>query len=197
MVRENKKRSQVMLAARRLFWKHGLKRVSVEEICQEACVSKMTFYKHFANKTDLAKQILDLVFTESMAEYNRIMQSDQPYTEKVRQSIAFKLQTTKDVSQELINELYKSGDAEIMSYVQQGAENAMKVFISDLILLREKGEIRGELNPEFLVYMLRKLTEMTTEEEFVKLFNNPEDMIRTITGFFFYGIMPPAEKQNR
>ena len=60
MIRENPKRKKILDTAHELFWKHGLKRVSIEEICAVAGVSKMTFYKHFANKTALVKYILAL-----------------------------------------------------------------------------------------------------------------------------------------
>ena len=54
--------SQIMLAAKDLFWKFGIRKVSIEEICSKANVSKVTFYKYFENKIDLAIFIL-LVIT--------------------------------------------------------------------------------------------------------------------------------------
>ncbi len=57
--KNNHRYVQVLAAARELFWKHGLKRVTVEEICREAGVSKMTFYKFFPNKVTLAKAVYD------------------------------------------------------------------------------------------------------------------------------------------
>ena len=58
---KTKKQDQIIQAGRHLFWKYGMKRVSIEEICREAGVSKMTFYKYFANKTALALYILKTV----------------------------------------------------------------------------------------------------------------------------------------
>ena len=40
---KSKKQLELLKIARELFWKHGFKRVSIEEICQKASVSKMTF----------------------------------------------------------------------------------------------------------------------------------------------------------
>ena len=40
--------------AKNLFFKFGLRRVSVEEICIKASVSKMTFYRNFNNKEHIA-----------------------------------------------------------------------------------------------------------------------------------------------
>ena len=62
--KENAKREALLNTGRRLFWKYGFKRVTISEICEEADVSKMTYYRCFENKTDLAKTIFDKVVKE-------------------------------------------------------------------------------------------------------------------------------------
>jgi len=186
----NKKRLKIMDTGRQLFWKYGLKRVSVEEICIQSGVSKMTFYKHFENKLELARAILDQLFSDSLAEYNQIMQSNLPYAEKVKLSIAQKLKTTSGVSQELINEFYKSGEPGLVDYMHQKATEALAIFIADFKKLQQTGEVRSDINPEFVIYMLGKMNEITTDEKFTGLFAGVEEMVRTLTTFFFFGIMP-------
>ena len=44
------KNDQIVKIGKDLFYKYGIKRVSVEEICAKANVSKMTFYKFYNNK---------------------------------------------------------------------------------------------------------------------------------------------------
>ena len=72
----NSKKKQIVNTARELFWKHGFRRVSVEELCREANVSKMTFYKHFRNKDELVKFIIDTLTGTAMKKYREIMQMD-------------------------------------------------------------------------------------------------------------------------
>ena len=62
----NPKKNQILHTSKELFWKFGFKRVTIEEICKEAGVSKMTFYKFFPNKLELAKTILDKIFDENI-----------------------------------------------------------------------------------------------------------------------------------
>ena len=47
---KNIKYNQILTKGKELFWKYGIKRVAIEEICKQAHVSKMTFYKYFKNK---------------------------------------------------------------------------------------------------------------------------------------------------
>ena len=48
---------RLQLAAQELFREYGLNKVSVEEICDRAGVSKMTFYRQYRNKIDLLGSI--------------------------------------------------------------------------------------------------------------------------------------------
>jgi AcrR family transcriptional regulator len=190
---KNKKQEQIVQAGRSLFWKYGMKRVSIEEICLEAGVSKMTFYKNFPNKTALALFILKKHYTDSMTEYHRIMDSGLSYPEKIQRGIELKLKNAQNLSQEFVNELYKNGDPEIMDFMQQMVKDSLDAFMNDFKTHQQKGEIRSDVKPEFMLYMLNKMTDMTTDDNFIRLFKNPADMVSTISNFYFYGIMPVAE----
>ncbi|MEA3496849.1 MAG: TetR/AcrR family transcriptional regulator [Bacteroidota bacterium] len=56
------KYKQILKTAKALFWKHGIKRVKIEEICTEAIISKKTFYKHltqlYSNSQEMIKEIM-------------------------------------------------------------------------------------------------------------------------------------------
>jgi AcrR family transcriptional regulator len=56
---ESKKEVAILKAGREFFWKYGFRKVTVDEICKAAGVSKMTFYRYFKDKATLAKTIFD------------------------------------------------------------------------------------------------------------------------------------------
>ena len=62
MEKRSEKFESITSAAKSLFWKHGIRRVSIEEICEDAGVSKMTCYKYFSNKTAIAKYLIEDLF---------------------------------------------------------------------------------------------------------------------------------------
>lgn len=194
MKAKSKKLDNLVQAGRKLFWKYGMKRVSIEEICLEAGVSKMTFYKNFQNKTSLALFILQKHYEDSMAEYRGIMESNLSYPEKIERGIELKLRNAQNLSQEFINELYRNGDPEIMNFMQRMVRESLDVFMEDFRTHQRKGEIRSDVKPEFMLYMLNKVTEMTADDNFIRLFVNPAEMVRAISNFCFYGIMPPEER---
>ena len=68
----SQKRDQLLQTGEALFIKHGMRRVTVEEICRQAGVSKPTFYKYFQNKAALARAIDALWIDESLTiDYRR------------------------------------------------------------------------------------------------------------------------------
>ena len=88
----NKKLQQLIENAWDLFWQFGFTRVSIEEICKEAGVSKMTFYKHFKNKNDLVRFIMKEMSEYSLRLYDEIMSEDIPFVEKIHKSVELKIE---------------------------------------------------------------------------------------------------------
>ncbi len=104
--KNNKKYLDLTRTAKALFWKYGIRRVSIKEICDEAGVSKMTFYRYFTNKTELVKEIMDNIFGESMHNYKNIMAEDVPYIEKVRKMLLLKFEKTQAISHEFVKDIF-------------------------------------------------------------------------------------------
>jgi AcrR family transcriptional regulator len=194
---ENTKLLSILDAAKTLFWKYGMKKVSVEEICIAAGVSKMTFYKHFANKTELALNILKRNFNEAMSKYREIMDSGRTYPEKIEKGIQLKMENAKAFSREFMNEIYRNGEPEILDFMHQMVSDSLAIFMRDFKYYQDKGEIRKDMKPEFMLYMLNKMTELTADESFMQLFSDPADMVRVVSDFYFYGIMPHEKFEGK
>ena len=79
----NTKYNDICREGRKIIWKHGIKRVSIEEICREAGVSKMTFYKYFPNKLELVKSLFDILFDENHEKLS------DPHTTRHGDSLAY------------------------------------------------------------------------------------------------------------
>lgn len=82
----------LLAAAKRLFWKHGIKRVSVEDISSEAGLSKMTFYRNFANKEAIAYELMQSLTEAGHARFIEIMDQDEPLPVRLRSMIKMKLE---------------------------------------------------------------------------------------------------------
>ena len=89
-ISSNPKYLQILHTGRKLFWKFGFKRVSIEEICKEAGVSKMTFYKHFPNKLELLKVVFDEIFEQALEKFSVLEDKSIAADDKLKLIISLK-----------------------------------------------------------------------------------------------------------
>jgi len=190
MEKQSEKFSAIVFAAKSLFWKHGIRRVTIEEICKEAGVSKMTCYKYFSNKTAIAKYLIEDLFETGVKAYKEIYNSDIPYEEKVKKMVDLKMSNAHEMSQELLDDIYKNQEEELSETIETIKKKMIGVYLEDIREAQKTGEIRNDVKPEFMLYFLNNLTEMLTDQRLVGIYSNPEQMIAEVMNFFFYGIMP-------
>jgi len=186
---KSKKHQQIVDTARNLFWHHGVRRVSVEEICQTAGVSKMTFYKYFKNKIDLVLFILNKTFLEGVAKYKSIMAQNIPYSEKIKEIIQMKLEITRDISQEMLKDWMQDSIPEIAELMQRIQRENFQLFLDDMVAAQNKGEIRRDINPQFILYFLNKIREMAGDEQVINMYESTQALTAEMVNFFFYGIL--------
>jgi len=187
---ENRKQEALLETGKRLFWKYGFKRVTIDEICREADVSKMTFYRHFKNKTELAKTIFEKEVHRGIEKFNSVMDSEIPVPERLKTIITMKMEGTNEISREFIMDFYNSDDTDLKLYVEELTAKSWNEIISTFKVAQKKGWFRKDLKPEFILYLTQHLIPMLTDEKILKYYDTPQDMILEFTNFFTYGISP-------
>jgi len=183
------KRQNIVQTASELFFKHGIRRIAVQEICEKAGASKMTFYKYFKNKTDLVMIIMQQMLDDSMEEYHEIMKRDLPYPEKVILMIQLKMKATEKFSAEFYNDLMTMKDPDIMTLFGRARQEGLTIVLQDFLKAQENGDIRAGIKPEFINYIMDHLIEMAEDPRVKQIFDSPQAIISELTNFFFYGIL--------
>lgn len=177
--------------AQKLFWKHGFKRVSIEEICKKTGISKMTFYRHYANKTALAKEIIDNLMGENLQKFNDIMtDSLTSVEEKMQQFVHLKFEGTKEISMEFINDLYSDPDSELKDYMTLKTQESWAVILTTFKKAQHDGWLRQDFKPEFLLILSLKMTALFNDAQIKALYPEPQDFIMEATKLITYGICP-------
>jgi AcrR family transcriptional regulator len=191
---ESPKFKQIVSTAKELFYKFGIKRVSVEEICQTAQVSKMTFYKYFLNKIELAKYIFSELMKENEIQYDEIMASDANFAEKTDLVIKLKLDNMKSMSNDLIKEILVA-NPELQNLFHEKRQEIYEKVIKQYIDAQKNGDIRSDIKPEFILYLLNALTDFTKDANLINLYSDLTEMVKELTNFFFYGILARNNEQ--
>lgn len=177
-----------MAAARELFWKHGFRRVTLQEICEKSGVSKMTFYKYFPNKIELAKTVFSNEIDEGMKKFTSLMEEDMPVSEKIRKMIELKAEGTHNISQEFMEDFYLGTEPELKTFVEEKTRETWNWLLNDWKKAQEKGIFRDDFKPEFLLKVSYKLIELLKDEELANLYDTTQDYIVEITKLIAYGI---------
>lgn len=187
---DNQKYQDIIETAHQLFWKFGIRRVTIEEICREAGVSKMTFYKFFPNKIEIAKKVLTNIWGEAEIKYKELMAQDIPFAEKVKQQVIMKFEGTQNVSEELVKDVYSGWNEELELFFTEFSTRLTLIVRNDYMEAQKRGEIRQDVKIEFIFYMVQKMTEMVADPSVVAMYGSVQGAIMEFMNMMFYGILP-------
>jgi AcrR family transcriptional regulator len=189
MEKRTKKFEAIVSTAKLLFWKHGIRKVSIEEICTDAGVSRMTCYKYFNDKTAIAQFVIEDMFIDELQTYKKIMQTSSTYEEKVKEILELKMKNTYEMSQELLDDIYKYKDEKISEAFEKFKNKMVAVYLKDFRKAQKNGDIRAGVKPEFILYFLNQLPGIVSDKQLIELYPNPGSLIAEVFSFFFYGIL--------
>lgn len=186
---------QLVRTAEELFMRYGVKRVTVSEICQIAKVSKMTFYKFFKNKEDLAKRVVVTLYDEGLAIFDDIMSREIPFVDKMSQFVDFKIDYSRRISKEFYSDIFGT-NPEIHEFMAERSQWSAQQILDIFREAQEKGEIRENLNLEFVSFMLDHTLELSEDPRLQAIFPGTYELVRDWLDFFFYGVMGKEAEVN-
>ncbi len=115
-------RERILLAARDLFYRHGLHPVGVEAIAEAALTNKMTLYRHFKSKDDLIVAYVNQLAVEGDDIWDRIV-ADNPQDPEKR------LDAWVNFIEDVLTNKLERGCALANAAVELGAEHPARAVI--------------------------------------------------------------------
>lgn len=190
MPHTNKKYRQILATGRELFWKHGFKRVSIEEVCKKAGTSKMTFYRFFPNKVALAKAVFDEEVEQGLQKFRAILSEPTNAREKIHKVVQLDVEGTRNISREFLQDFYGNREPDLQQYVEARTKQVWNETLVDFKNAQEKGWFRKDFKPEFLFLFLQKMGALITDEKVLALYPSPQDLMMELSNLVAYGISP-------
>jgi len=175
--------------AKDLFFHYGIKRVSVEEICQKSGLSKMTFYRYFPNKSAIAKYVLESIYGEGRERINSILAMDLPFEERLKKVLVAKMDYTDKYSREFIEDLMTGAEPELKKYVEEETKNFLSKLRKIFLDAQKNGEIRSDIKVDFVIYMMNVMREVFKDENLQKLYPDFASLMKDAFNFFYYGVL--------
>lgn len=184
-----KKQTDLVQTAEELFKQFGFKKITVEDICQKAGTSKMTFYKYFKNKNEIIKFLVDSWLELGLRTMKEIEEMEIPFQEKLKKMLQMKAESTARISKEFAQE-YFFANPELKEYMDSARNEGLEAFMSFIKNAQKKGEVRKSMKPEFFLAVLNKLQEMVSDDKLISLYPNYQDFVLEFNNFVFYGLLP-------
>ena len=181
------KKEQIVHTAETLFTRYGSKRVTVEEICRQARVSKMTFYKHFSNKVELVRHIRDVYVEEGFRKFDEIKALDISFARKIDHMTRWKVEFGTRINAEFIREMVS---------IDHVVADVKRRFLNNLKDARNNGDIRDDIDPEFLWLVTEKLSELVKEGTWKKVFTDFSQYQYQARTLIFYGLLSRTEVER-
>lgn len=174
------KNELIIETAERLFARYGAKRVTVEELCREAGVSKPTFYKHFKNKVALVCTIRDRYVDEGFARFEEISSLEIPFPDKIDLMTEWKVKHAGRIAAPFIRELVSIDDA---------TERFKRGYLGNVRKAQKRGEVRGDIDPELLWLVIEKLGELVKDGSWKGACKDMGDYQRQLRTLLWYGLL--------
>lgn len=181
----SKKCTQLLETSQKLFFNHGVHRITIEEICKKANVSKVTFYKYFSNKEELVRYIRDELINQGFSKYDEINEMDISFPAKVDLITQWRIDFLSNIKSEFIEDILS---------VEDTIEEMKSRYLKNIEVAQIKGEIRKDLSPELIWLVTEKLNELVKDGSWKEIFSDYSEFQKQLRKLYFYGLLEYVQK---
>ncbi len=181
------KRKALILRSFELFKKHGFQRVSIEEICRKAGVSKVTFYRYFSSKGDLILFLVKTLFDSLLQKSRIILASEMPISDKLDSISKLKQDLFREMGDEKMQSIMHHPTAS--NYLQETFQVSSRIFTEYLSAEQKKGVINPGVKVELIFILTQELNRLYGENRFSGLFDSPDELIRQVNELLWNGLL--------
>lgn len=157
---EDSAAQRIVTAARRYFFAHGFRGVTMDDLAQELGMSKKTLYASFPSKLDLLRAVLLDKFRSVESDLDRLMASaPRDVLATLRQLLACMQQHTEEIQPPFVRDIRREAP-EMFQLVQSRRRNLIQRYFGRIFEDgRRAGIIRKDMPTRLMIEMLLGVTE--------------------------------------
>ena len=141
-----------------MFYRLGIRSVSIDDICHELGMSKKTFYVYFASKDELVEQLLSANVTKLEQKMRTTMESSD-FSEIVRKFTQWVTCEQEDVRKvpQLVYDLKKYYPQQYQSFQRQSFDIQQRYIEQFIEQGLKAGLVRANINKEYTSHLFAKI----------------------------------------
>jgi AcrR family transcriptional regulator len=157
---ENSPAQRIITAARRHFFAHGFRGVTMDDLAEELGMSKKTLYASFPSKLDLLRSVLLDKFRSVEADLDRVMSAaSKDVLAALHQLLACMQQHTEEIQPPFVRDIRREAP-EIFQVVQSRRRDLIQRYFGKLFEDgRRSGIIRKDVSTHLMIEMFVGVTE--------------------------------------
>ena len=196
--RRARTRARILAGAEPLFHEHGLRKVTVEDLCAAAGVSRRTFYQHFESKEALAYEVVGVIVRDVSGPIIAKLESRRPATEIIPDH--FRL-IAELVYPRLSARFFAEVDAELPEASRLIAEYRRRI-IDGLVAVIHRGQREGSIQPGLKPKSLGKIIYAILDNSVSPAFALANDLsiaeiCETLSVLFLGGLLVKAKVKGK
>ena len=163
-----KRRSEILAVAERLFQQKGFEKVTMEEIAEELDLSKSSIYVYFKNKDTLFFSIILQKWDIYLEQLKEKMDLGKSGLEKINNMIHFTLEFSRnnpeysEMTTHNSSQIFQRIDKENLDKMMKFSEKYMPLIMNAVKEGVDDGTIRADINPIFVGMFIHMVTYITS-----------------------------------
>jgi TetR/AcrR family transcriptional regulator, cholesterol catabolism regulator len=146
-------RQRIVAGARRHFFAHGFRGVTMDDLALEMSMSKKTLYVHFSSKTALLEAVLQDKLSRAESDFQRATSSGD-FSIQLQSLLGCVREHGEEIQPPFVRDMQREAP-ELFAKVQRGRAVLIQRYFGELFATGQKaGRIRKDVRTEFLVEML-------------------------------------------
>ncbi|MDD2596776.1 MAG: TetR/AcrR family transcriptional regulator [Candidatus Cloacimonetes bacterium] len=182
------KQQALLIAASKLFHRYGFTRVSVEELCRQAGVSKVTFYRYYKGKDELILNLLKILFDDMLCACNDVLNGDLSLKQKLDTVMILKQDFISLLGAEILEGLFHHPSAR--EYYLRLSEESYESFREFLYREQQQGRINPGLNVEMFLALLKEVAKIFSDNSIAQYSTSFPELVTQVNDILVYGIFP-------
>jgi len=183
-------KSRILFKGTQLFFRYGVKSVTMDAIAAELGISKKTIYQHFPDKDSLVIQVLECFIAEDLKKWEELDAKYSNVIEKMFKSFEMLKDMLADMNPRILFEIQKYFPEAFQKFIQYKEEITIKKIQLDFTRGIEEGYFRSDIDVEFLARLRMAEVDLAFNPDFYP--NNKLSLFETqlvFSDIFMRGIM--------
>jgi TetR/AcrR family transcriptional regulator len=188
------KKERILQTGTRLFLRDGIHAVSMEQIAEEAPVSKMTIYKYFQSKEGLLQQVVGQLVNRALEDFRRLVaDAGSPLDALIAIG---SMNDMEGISETFIQDLLIGYPEQARELLEFQGKHIFPVFEELVLRAQREGYIRKDLSPHVLVLFLMSMKEFFAKPDIIAGITNMRAVSEQLVSILYHGILTDEHKQT-